>query len=137
MIPKFRAWLPTLKWMCEVTVIDYDLRSVDICRIEDVARHTEMRVDKDEVVLMQSTGLKDKNGVEIFEGDVAVMDGWRRQVVTFGTQEVEEEFGSVRIYRGFNLYLGGGYPNAVMSTFEVIGNIYENPELMEEKNERR
>ena len=137
LIPKFRAWLPTLKWMCEVTVIDYDLRSVDICRIEDVARHTEMRVDKDEVVLMQSTGLKDKNGVEIFEGDVAVMDGWRRQVVTFGTQEVEEEFGSVRIYRGFNLYLGGGYPNAVMSTFEVIGNIYENPELMEEKNERR
>ncbi|WP_247906734.1 YopX family protein [Streptococcus anginosus] len=137
LIPKFRAWLPTLKWMCEVTVIDYDLRSVDICRIEDVARHTEMRVDKDEVVLMQSTGLKDKNDTEIFEGDVAVMDGWRRQVVTFGTQEVEEEFGSVRIYRGFNLYLGGGYPNAVMSEFEVVGNIYENPELMEEKNERR
>ena len=137
MIPKFRAWLPTLKWMCEVTVIDYDLRSVDICRIEDVARHTEMRVDKDEVVLMQSTGLKDKNDTEIFEGDVAVMDGWRRQVVTFGTQEVEEEFGSVRIYRGFNLYLGGGYPNAVMSEFEVVGNICENPELMEEKNERR
>ena len=133
MIPKFRAWLPTLKWMCEVTVIDYDLRSVDICRIEDVARHTEMRVDKDEVVLMQSTGLKDKNDTEIFEGDVAVMDGWRRQVVTFGTQEVEEEFGSVRIYRGFNLYLGGGYPNAVMSEFEVVGNIYENPELMEVK----
>lgn len=137
MIPKFRAWLPTLKWMCEVTVIDYDLRSVDICRIEDVARHTEMRVDKDEVVLMQSTGLKDKNGVEIFEGDVAVMDGWRRQVVTFGTQEVEEEFGSVRIYRGFNLYLGGGYPNAVMSTFEVIGNIYENPELVEADNDTK
>lgn len=134
LIPKFRAWLPTLKWMCEVTVIDYDLRSVDICRIEDVARHTEMRVDKDEVVLMQSTGLKDKNDVEIFEGDV-VTNGWKRQVVTFGTQEVEEDFGSVRIYRGFNLYLGGGYPNAVMSTFEVIGNIYENPELVEADND--
>lgn len=136
MIPKFRAWLPTLQWMCEVTVIDYDLRSVDICRIEDVARHTEMRVDKDEVVLMQSTGLKDKNDVEIFEGDV-VTNGWKRQVVTFGTQEVEEDFGSVRIYRGFNLYLGGGYPNAVMSTFEVIGNIYENPELVEADNDTK
>lgn len=136
MIPKFRAWLPTLKWMCEVTVIDYDLRSVDICRIEDVARHTEMRVDKDEVVLMQSTGLKDKNDVEIFEGDV-VTNGWKWQVVTFGTQEVEEDFGSVRIYRGFNLYLGGGYPNAVMSTFEVIGNVYENPELLEADNDTK
>lgn len=50
---------------------------------------------------------------------------------TGGTQEVEEDFGSVRIYRGFNLYLGGGYPNAVMSEFEVVGNIYENPELVE------
>ena len=131
MNPKFRAWLPTSKWMCEVTVIDYDLRSVDICRIGDVEHYTEMTVRKDEVILMQSTGLFDKNGVEIFEGDVAVMDDWRRQVVTFGTQEVEEDFGSVRIYRGFNLYLGGGYPNAVMSEFEVVGNIYENPELME------
>lgn len=37
MIPKFRAWLPTLQWMCEVTVIDYDLRSVDICRIEELS----------------------------------------------------------------------------------------------------
>ncbi|MGT2797084.1 YopX family protein [Streptococcus intermedius] len=114
-----------------MTVIDYDLRSLDICRIGDVERYTEMSVDKDEVVLMQSTGIKDKNGTEVFEGDVVVTNGWRRQVVTFGTQEVEEDFGSVRIYRGFNLYLGGGYPNAVMSTFEVIGNIYENPELME------
>ncbi|WP_247937846.1 YopX family protein [Streptococcus intermedius] len=131
MIPKFRAWMKSLKWMCEVTVIDYDLRSLDICRIGDVERYTEMSVDKDEVVLMQSTGIKDKNGTEVFEGDVVVTNGWRRQVVTFGTQEVEEDFGSVRIYRGFNLYLGGGYPNAVMSTFEVIGNIYENPELME------
>lgn len=137
MIPKFRAWMPSLQWMCEVTVINYDLRSVDICRIEDVARHTEMRVDKDEVVLMQSTGIKDKNGTEIFEGDVVVTDGWRRQVVTFGTQEVEEDFGNVRIYRGFNLYLGGGYPNAVMSTFEVIGNIYENPELVEADNDTK
>ena len=132
MIPKFRAWMKSLKWMCEVTVIDYDLRSLDICRIGDVERYTEMSVDKDEVVLMQSTGIKDKNGTEVFEGDVVVTNGWRRQVVTFGTQEVEEDFGSVRIYRGFNLYLGGGYPNAVMSTFEVIGNIYENPELMED-----
>lgn len=131
MIPKFRAWLPTLKWMCSVSTILFDENSVDVYKTGDTERVTEMSVNQDEVILMQSTGLKDKNGVEIFEGDVAVMDGWRRQVVTFGTQEVEEEFGSVRIYRGFNLYLGGGYPNAVMSEFEVIGNIYENPELME------
>jgi uncharacterized phage protein (TIGR01671 family) len=122
--------------MCEVTAILFDEKSIDVYKTDDTGRVTEMNVRQNEAVLMQSTGIKDTNGVEIFEGDV-VTNGWKWQVVTFGTQEVEEDFGSVRIYRGFNLYLGGGYPNAVMSEFEVVGNIYENPELMEKKNERR
>lgn len=131
MIPKFRAWMPSLQWMCEVTAILFDEKSIDVYKTDDTGRVTEMNVRQNEAVLMQSTGIKDKNGTEIFEGDV-VTNGWKRQAVTFGTQEIEEDFGSVSIYRGFNLYLGGGYPNAVMSTFEVIGNIYENPGLLEE-----
>lgn len=127
MIPKFRAWDKLRKRMSTVDRIYFDTEGVQL-RDDDGLYWRDFR----NIALMQSTGLKDKSGVEIFEGDVAVMDGWRRQVVTFGTQEVEEEFGSVRIYRGFNLYLGGGYPNAVMSEFEVVGNIYENPELMED-----
>lgn len=137
MIPKFRAWMPSLQWMCEVTAILFDEKSIDVYKTDDTGRVTEMNVRQNEAVLMQSTGLKDKNDTEVFEGDVVVTDGWKRQVVTFGTQEVEEDFGSVRIYRGFNLYLGGGYPNAVMSTFEVIGNVYENPELLEADNDTK
>lgn len=125
MIPKFRAWLKNDKKMIDVDEIHFDNGQLDF--IGDAI--TFMR-DADEIELMQSTGLKDKNGKEIFEGDV-VTNGWKRQVVTFGTQEVEEDFGSIRIYRGFNLYLGGGYPNAIMSEFEVVGNIYENPDLLE------
>lgn len=134
MIPKYRCWIPSLQWMCNVSAILFDEKSLDVYKLGDTERVTEMSVSQDEIIFMQSTGLFDKNGVEIFEGDV-VTNGWKRQVVTFGTQEIEEDFGSVRIYRGFNLYLGGGYPNAVMSTFEVIGNIYENPELMEVKDD--
>ncbi|MCK4041620.1 hypothetical protein HCC69_03010 [Streptococcus suis] len=80
---------------------------------------------------MQSTGVFDKNGKEIFEGDVVLENGWRKVAVSFGTQEIEENFGDKRIFQGFNLYLGGGYPEAVMSKHEIIGNIYENPELVE------
>ena len=125
MIPKFRAWLKNDKKMIDVDEIHFDNGQLDF--IGDAI--TFMR-EADEIELMQSTGLFDKNGQEIFEGDV-VTNGWKRQGVIFGTQEVEEDFGSIRIYRGFNLYLGGGYPNAIMSEFEVVGNIYENPDLLE------
>ena len=125
MIPRFRAWLKNDKEMIDADEIDFDNGQLDF--IGDAITFMRMA---DEIELMQSIGLKDKNGQEIFEGDV-VTNGWKRQVVTFGTQEVEEDFGSIRIYRGFNLYLGGGYPNAIMSEFEVVGNIYENPDLLE------
>jgi hypothetical protein len=59
-------------------------------------------------------------------------NGWRKIVVSFGTQEIEESYGDIVIYQGFNLNLGGGYPEAVMCKHEVIGNVYQNPELLEE-----
>lgn len=125
MITRFRAWDSWRKRMSVVDRIYIDTKGVRL--YDDFGEYWR---DFRDVDLMQSTGLKDKNGKEIFEGDV-VTNGWKRQVVTFGTQEVEEDFGSIRIYRGFNLYLGGGYPNAIMSEFEVVGNIYENPDLLE------
>lgn len=129
MIPKYRAWDTTNKEMFKDTFAITESGQVVVVE-QDFVTDIPDYVFVDNLVVMQSTGLKDKNGKEIFEGDV-VTNGWKRQVVTFGTQEVEEDFGSIRIYRGFNLYLGGGYPNAIMSEFEVVGNIYENPDLLE------
>lgn len=125
MIPKFRAWLKNDKEMIEVDTMNWFDGE-----FESIGDGVTFLREAKKIILMQSTGLFDKNGQEIFEGDV-VTNGWKQQVVTFGTQEVEEDFGSIRIYRGFNLYLGGGYPNAIMSEFEVVGNIYENPDLLE------
>ncbi|WP_105144540.1 YopX family protein [Streptococcus suis] len=126
MIPKFRAYNPaTNDWYKpeEVFVSDGNIYLDD----DDFDELTQ----NNDVTLMQSTGLFDKNGKEIFEGDVVLQNGWKKVAVSFGTQEVEENFGDKRIFQGFNLYLGGGYPEAVMCEFEIIGNIYENPELME------
>lgn len=89
----------------------------------------------EDCVLMQSTGLFDVNGKEIFEGDVVLEDGREKVAVSFGTQEIEENFGDKRIFQGFNLALGGGYPEAIMVDFEVLGNIYENPDLVEVNND--
>ena len=87
------------------------------------------RETSDKVILMQSTGIKDKNGKEIFEGDV-VYDGFRKIIVNYGKQTKEEEFGAISEYVGFNITLACGYPEAIPMNYEIIGNIYENPELL-------
>lgn len=140
MIPKFRAWLPTLQWMCEVTVIDYDLRSVDICRIEDVARHTEMRVDKDEVVLMQSTGLKDKNDTEIFEGDVVrfshlsghLFNGFINRVAW---DKHNAAFKLVPLDMTWSDTYFSNFEGDTLKSLEVVGNVYEKDKLEEAIND--
>lgn len=89
--------------------------------------------------LMQYTGLKDKNGKEIWEGDVVKWDGFyvKEAMVTdkfFGTREMQPiqvdksgvntvEFKDGR-FRIESIQLE-------MCDYEVIGNIYENPELIE------
>ena len=76
--------------------------------------------DDDEIVWMQFTGLKDKNGKEIYEGDIVDSGISDVEVVSFGEQEDREKYAT---YWGFNLWPDWEY--------EVIGNIYENPELLQ------
>ena len=90
----------------------------------------------DDEYLMQSTGLFDRNGKEIFEGDVV------RQVRTQPTTENETITGIVTMLEGAWLIMNDGeqlasYLWSETDENEVIGNIYENPELLEEKNETR
>jgi hypothetical protein len=129
MIPKYRAWMKSLKWMCDVTNISFDSKFVDICQQGDTERYTEMSVEFDEITLMQSTGLKDKNGKEVFVGDIIKCTrGCPHEVY------LEKEYGGTYIGGMPAIYLkrlGEGY--AWTEHEEIIGNIYENPELLEDK----
>ena len=136
MIPKFRAWMKSLKWMCDVTNISFDSKLVDICQQGDTERCTEISVEFDEIELMQSTGLFDKNNKEIFEGDVV------RQVRTQPTTENETITGVVTMLEGAWLIMNDGeqlasYLWSETDENEIIGNIYENKELLEDANETR
>ncbi|HEL2457764.1 TPA: hypothetical protein TZY53_000683 [Streptococcus suis] len=135
MIPKFRAWVEAEETMHPVLSLDWSGIDDNLTVFVPMGHTSSRAVSIDNAILMQSTGLFDKNGKEIFEGDVVLANGWRKVAVSFGTQEIEENFGDKRIFQGFNLCLGGGYPDAVMSDFEVIGNIYKNPELVEGNND--
>ena len=130
MIPTFRAWMKSLKWMCDVTNISFDSKFVDICKQGDTERYTEMSVEFDEIELMQSTGLFDRNGKEIFEKDILDYKGrkaivkWHGSYASFIYRFVDELH--ERKPEWDPLYL------AYMRC-EVIGNLYENPELLEVK----
>lgn len=126
MIPKFRAYdsgsLSRMYQPDEVMVGDGNIWIVD----EDSV--TGDWIVNNDIHLMQSTGLKDKNGKEIFEGDIVDYKGreavvkWHGSYASFiyrfvdGLQE--------RVSEWDPLFLACYH-------FEVIGNIYENPELLE------
>jgi len=80
--------------------------------------------DHPDLILMQSTGLQDKNGKEIFEGDII---GWENPVD--GNTQALVTYGVAQYTSGFNF---GMSPN-IVKFCEVIGNIYENSELLKEK----
>lgn len=131
MIPKFRAWLKKEQKM--------DNEIDHISWLEDelycIGDGITYMVLAEDLVLMQSTGLKDKNGKEIFEGDILCDEGI----------EQENEFVYVTVSYREGMWVCnqitdelcgyGGALNEFSNDYSIIGNIYENPELLEVKSE--
>ncbi|MCE3183422.1 MULTISPECIES: YopX family protein [Enterococcus] len=143
MIPKFRAWVkPNILSNHLDGVIAEALPNFiyDHCLVlrEDLVEDKQFEeiLDFLDIEPMQSTGLKDKNGVEIFEGDVVlvnVSNGFDH-LVNEKTVVQESEFHSGLVCKS----LISGMEYRIFShqkmgyEYEVTGNIYENSELLEE-----
>ncbi|HFI0448292.1 TPA: YopX family protein [Streptococcus suis] len=131
MIPKFRAWYKknTLPMLC-VSLISFDQKFIDAYIDKEFKAETEMSFDLDDVILMQSTGLFDVNGKEVFEGDVVKL----RYTISS-----DYEFFKVTRFRGGSWRIDNRRRGCELwlrnEDCEIIGNIYENPELMEATND--
>ena len=128
MKPKFRAWTEEGKVMYydvypfkdDTLLLSYDGIAFD-------------EVPASDFILMQSTGLKDKNGKEIFEGDVVKYE--------VGRNTYTEEVAYDKNFAGFGvrdadtdiIFTFLQLADVVdLSSLEVVGNKYENPELLGE-----
>lgn len=128
MIPIYRVWDSWRKRMSVVDRIYIDTKGV---RLYD--NFGEYWRDFSDVILMQSTGLKDKNGKEIFEGDIIkngqdVMCMKKHNTLGFYI----EEKGKVEFIADCaDLEEFEEDAKEVANNIEIIGNVYENPELLE------
>ena len=122
MTTKFRAWHKTWEELGEVKRIRFDDEG-DVRTVLFRGKILGTDIPIDEIELMQSTGLKDKNGQEIFEGDVVKCNGLLGTIESFKAMWICS-------FVKYNNYQKVGF---FAQEIEVVGNIYENPELLEDK----
>lgn len=133
MIPKFRVWLPDpdVERMLKVKALVFENEKTRcVCGYA-----YDFYLEDEDATIMQSTGLFDKNGKEIFDGDIVKRYSnplfkaeWEYQIETVVKSEacllLEKKFGKSSATMRF------GSPFAKSDLLEVIGNVYENPELL-------
>ena len=112
MIPKFRAWDNENKCWTNYAITD------DLQIFYDKYTGRWHRKNKDRFVLVQSTGLKDKNGVEVYEGDIVE--------TIHGLCEVRY------IKDGYCIVKDNKISLLSQQNVRVVGNIYENTDWIEE-----
>ena len=126
---KFRAWLKEEEKMVNVETMDFTDKTIRcLKKNEFINTYLLRRVSFDDVELMQYTGLKDKNSKEIYEGDILFSrDENMKYVVVWQDTAFIIKSIEIRKYSEKMYWL-----DDTEICCEIIGNIYENKNLLEE-----
>lgn len=93
---------------------------------------TLLPCERDEIILMQFTGLKDKNGKEIYEGDILDSGCYEGDILDSGCNETGtlDKMGEVTFEKGCFYACSLPIKEFIVNGIEIIGDIYENPNLL-------
>ena len=128
MIPKYRVWHHELGRLMSVKCMFFQDSEIEEFELNDALMNDYITAYPDEIELIQSTGLKDKNDKEIFEGDIVKM---AKDVYSEPTyyKVVRHRGGAYRLesnQHGCELWLR-------YADCEVVGNVYENQEYLKKR----
>lgn len=133
MIPRYRAWHKTGEEMCKVKRIRFDDEE-NILTVFVVGKTSGSNAYLKDVELMQSTGLRDKNGKEVFEGDIVQFEDCYEvsDFLYINTGIIEWCQGGFHVTNRDSVLMEDLLDGDSLDV-TIIGNIYENPELLEDK----
>lgn len=134
---KFRAWFKEIKYMCYAAHDCYDSLGCEReCGSWEISSFGDL-IDREKTVLMQYTNLKDKDGKEIYEGDIVKALGFPDET-DFGIWEVTYLKYGMRfdfVNKKFLCDMTGKILRKDEAyTVKVIGNRYETPKLLTKLN---
>ena len=135
---KYRAWDKENKKMQEVSSIKFDEKEVGYIYEMQIPEHNieadECFLDFDEVELMQYTGLKDKNGKEIYVGDILKSESGAWLCEVDSPSFAGFDFKIIKAPAGCDWQIGDNFLLSELrineARYEVIGNIYQNKDLL-------
>lgn len=129
-VPKFRVWLPDpdVERMLRVKALVFENdKTRCMCGYA-----YDFYLEDEDATIMQSTGLLDRNRKEIFEGDIVARNGEEtlsivRKGILYSILGfyIETERNGTKIFEHINPH--------VPFVYTIVGNIYENPDLLKEK----
>lgn len=129
MIPRYRAQHLELGRMMLIKNMWFQDGSVEELELNDAVMNDYITAYPDEIELMQTTGLCDKEGTEVFEGDIL-----HHQIQTEYTFIVKYDKEKGRWYGdGLSRTYRIDIAKRFLPYYKVIGNIYENQEILKEK----